>query len=80
MVFLRLGLGFIVGVTIPMVVESNVYMTIASSFLRPHLKFRIEKDRLDKDKATPIELLDSYVKDTIGSFLLFWVVIGPVVY
>ena len=25
-------------------------------------------------------LLDSYVRDTIGSFFLFWFLIGPVVY
>ncbi len=25
-------------------------------------------------------MLDSYVKDVVGSFLLFWVAIGPIVY
>jgi hypothetical protein len=28
----------------------------------------------------PLSLYDSYIKDVIGSFFLFFVVIGPVVY
>jgi hypothetical protein len=49
MVFGRLGFGFAVGVTVPFLVNDMVYMTIANSFLRPHLKFRIERDKLKKD-------------------------------
>ena len=30
--------------------------------------------------AVPTELLDSYVKDVLGSFALFWVIIIPVFY
>ena len=33
-----------------------------------------------KDHALDTNLLDSYVKDTIGSFLMFFMVIGPVAY
>lgn len=43
MVFIKFGLGFLVGVSVPFMVHNTVYMTIANSFLRPHLKFRIEK-------------------------------------
>lgn len=63
-----------------MMVDHTVYMTIANSFLRPHLKYRIEKEKLQKDRAIPVSMLDAYIKDMVGSFLLFWVVIGPVVY
>jgi hypothetical protein len=80
MVFYRLGFGFFAGLAIPFMVKDMVYMTIANSFLRPHLKFRIERDQLSKDKATSVQMLDSYVKDVIGSFFLFFIAIGPVVY
>lgn len=80
MVFVRLGLGIFVGVAVPFMVKDMVYMTIANSFLRPHLKYRIERERLHKDKAVTTGMLDSYVKDVVGSFLLFFVAIGPVVY
>ena len=80
MVFFRLGLGLVTGITIPMIVHHNVYMTIANSFLRPHLRFQIEQAKLTKDHATQTETLDSYIKDVVGSFLLFFVAIGPVVY
>ena len=80
MVFYRLGFGFCCGLAIPFMVKDMVYMTIANSFLRPHLKYRIEKEQLSKDKAVSVHMLDSYVKDVIGSFLLFFVAIGPVVY
>lgn len=35
---------------------------------------------MDKGKAVTTQMLDSYIKDIIGSFLLFFVAIGPVVY
>jgi hypothetical protein len=80
MVFLRLGMGFVVGCAVPFLVNDMIYMTIANSFLRPHLKFRIERERLHKDQAVPTAMLDSYLKDVIGSFLLFFAAIGPVIY
>lgn len=46
MVFNQLIAGCLVGMTIPHLVHQDVYMLIASSFLRPHLRFRIEKSRL----------------------------------
>lgn len=80
MVFYGLGLGLVVGATIPIIVDQTVYMTIANSFLRPHLHYQIEKEKIAKEKAIPVGLLDLYVKDVVGSFLLFWVAIGPVLY
>lgn len=80
MVFVRLGLGIFAGLAIPFMVKDMVYMTIANSFLRPHLRYRIERERIHKDKAVSTALLDSYIKDVVGSLLLFFVAIGPVVY
>lgn len=80
MVFVRIGMGVFVGFAVPFMVKDMVYMTIANSFLRPHLRFRIERDLMQKDKAVSTTMLDSYLKDVIGSFLLFFVAIGPVVY
>jgi hypothetical protein len=80
MVFTRLGLGFIVGCAVPFFVNEMVYMTIANSFLRPHLRYQIERAKLKKEQAVSTYLLDSYVKDVVGSFFLFFVAIGPVVY
>ena len=80
MVFTRLGFGFLVGVGIPYMVNDMVYMTIANSFLRPHLKYMIDRERISKDKAVTTQMLDAYVKDVVGSFFLFFIAIGPVVY
>lgn len=49
MVFLRLGLGLASGIAIPFMVNDMVYMTIANSFLRPHLRFQIEREKLKKE-------------------------------
>lgn len=35
---------------------------------------------MDKNRAISVNMLNSYLKDVIGSFLLFFVVIGPVTY
>jgi hypothetical protein len=80
MVFYRLGAGLIFGLTLPFMVKDLVYMTLSNAFLRPHLKFRIERERLHKDQAVSTRMLDSYLKDIFGSFLIFWAAIGPVVY
>lgn len=80
MVFIKLTLGFITGTTIPFLVNEMTYMTIANAFLRPHLKFKIQKENLEANKAIPTQMLDAYVKDVVGSFLMFFVVLGPVIY
>jgi hypothetical protein len=80
MVFYRLGAGLICGLTLPFMVKDLVYMTLSNAFLRPHLKYRIERERLHKDQAVSTRMLDSYLKDIFGSFLIFWAAIGPVVY
>ena len=76
MVFTRLGLGLAVGCTIPFLANDMVYMTIANSFLRPHLRFFIERDKLKRDVAVSTYLLDSYIKDVVGSFFLFFFAIA----
>lgn len=80
MVFIKLTVGFITGTTIPFLVNEMTYMTIANAFLRPHLKFKIQKDNLETNKAISTQMLDAYVKDVVGSFLMFFVVLGPVIY
>ena len=80
MVFYRLGAGLICGLTLPFMVKDLVYMTLSNAFLRPHLKYRIEKERLHKDQAVSTRMLDSYLKDVCGSFIIVWAAIGPVVY
>ena len=49
MVFTRLGLGFVAGLTIPYFADEAVYMAIANSFLRPHLAYQIKREKLKKD-------------------------------
>lgn len=80
MVFTRIGLGIMVGIAVPFMVNEMVYLTIANSFLRPHLRYRIERSKLKEELAVPTRLLDSYIKDVVGSFFLFFIAIGPVVY
>jgi hypothetical protein len=56
-------------------------MTIASCFVRPHWRYqRLKKQYYTKDHALDTNLLDSYLKDVVSSFVLFWLVIGPVCY
>lgn len=81
MVFVRLGLGFLTGVTVTMNAHEYVYMTIANCFVRPHWRFfRLKKQNYSKEHALDVALLDSYLRDAVGSFFLFWFLIGPVVY
>jgi hypothetical protein len=80
MVFTRLAAGFVCGLTLPFMVKDLVYMTLSNAFLRPHLKFRIEREHLHRDRATSTTMLDNYIKDVVGSFIVFWFAIGPVVY
>ena len=79
MVFNRLGAGFITGMFITCNAHEYVYYTIASCFVRPHWRFqKLKRERVAKEMAVPTELLDSYVKDVLSSFALFWIIIGPV--
>ena len=60
--------------------HENLYLVIASSFLRPHLKYKIEAAKRHKDQAVSTHELDSYLKDIVKSFAFFWLVIGPTIY
>ena len=51
MVFIRLGAGFLVGITIPYVCHENIYLTIASSLLHPHIKYHMYKKEKDPKLA-----------------------------
>ncbi|CDW72405.1 UNKNOWN [Stylonychia lemnae] len=72
--------GFVTGLTLPHFLSENVYMTLATCFLRPHLKFKEYLDNKPEDMALSTQVLDQYVKDTLTSFLKFFVIIGPVIY
>ena len=72
MVFNRLVAGFGFGILFPMFCDRNVYLLIATSFLRPHLKFRMEQSKRHKDIAIRTDQLDSYLKDVFKSGLFFF--------
>lgn len=81
MVFLRLSAGFISGALIAHNSHENIYMTIANTFVRPHWRYRkMKSEYLTKDHAVDLPMLDSYVKDVASSFVIFWIIIGPVIY
>ena len=80
MVFFKLGTGLLVGMTIPFFCNDLIYYTIANSFLRPHLKYQLHKEKMSKNLAPSQENLDTYFIDVVGSFFLFFIVIGPIVY
>ena len=80
MVFYRLASGLLAGLTIPVVCNENVYLVIATSFLRPHLKYRMDSEKRNKNLAVRTDELDAYLKDVFKSALFFFIVIGPVLY
>ena len=51
MVFYRIISGMIAGLAIPIVCNENVYLVIATSFLRPHLKYRMDTEKRNKNLA-----------------------------
>ena len=55
-------------------------MFMASSLLRPHLAFRIQRSKMDKDAALTNEMLDSYLKDVLKSTLFFFFACPIMVY
>ena len=59
------------GVAYPLFCDENMYMFLASSLLRPHLAYRIQRSKMDKDAALTNEILDSYLKDVFKSTLFF---------
>lgn len=40
----------------------------------------MKSEYLTKDHAVDLPMLDSYVKDVASSFVIFWIIIGPVIY
>ena len=46
MVFMRIGAGLLLGITIPFICHENIYLTIASTLLHPHIKYmQVVKNR-----------------------------------
>ena len=82
MVFAQLSLGFVTGITIVMNSHEYIYMTISGSFVRPHWRYwKLRSENYCKNThAHDLTLLDSYLKDTVSSFFLFFVLIGPACY
>jgi len=50
----RFATGLSLGFAIPMIAHENIYLTIATCFLRPHLKYQIGKEKRDRNRAVPI--------------------------
>ena len=81
MVFTRIALGMATGITISMNSPEYIYLVITNCFLRPHWRYQILKKKYySKDHALDTNLLDIYIRDIVGSFLLFWIMIGPISY
>lgn len=62
-----------------MVCDETIYMFLASSFLRPHLKYRQQQANRHKDLAISTDDLDRYMKDVFKS-ALFFVLASPWVF
>ena len=73
-----LGIGC--GVTLPFVVHKNLSKAMAVCFLQPNMKYRIEKERRDPNLAIDTARVDAYILDVGKSTLLFFILLGPVLY
>ena len=71
MVFNRLAVGLLAGITIPCVVDHHTYIFLSTCFLRPHIAFYEVRASRNKYKATPIEHIEHYVKDIFKAHLFF---------
>ena len=80
MVFYRFAAGIAFGIMVPVYAHENVYLTIATSFLRPHMKYRMEAAKRNKNAAIKTESLDGYLYDVMTSAAFFFLIIGPVCY
>merc|ERR1711957_118865 len=79
MVFIGLAAGLACGVAYPMFCNENVYMLLATSFLRPHLRYRMKKASMHKDDAITNKMLDSYLAD-VGKSAMFFAMAAPFVF
>ena len=80
MVFGLFFLGIGCGVTLPFVVHKNLSTAMSICFLQPHLKYQLEKEKLNPNVAVDVGRVDDYILDVGKSALLFFVLIGPVMY
>ena len=80
MVFGQFLFGLGCGITLPFMVHKNIYEAMVFSFYWPHLRYRQEKTKRDPNLAIPVESLDRYVLDVGKSTLLFFALLGPIIY
>ena len=81
MVFTRLALGFSGGVLFSMNCHHNVYLTISTLLVRPHMRYKHFKDtHMTKDHGINTTLVEHYFKDVFTSMVLFTAMIVPVLY
>ena len=81
MVFYQLGLGFATGIAISMYAKEEVYITIATCHYMPHYKYRQAKKKyISQYQAINTDMIETYFKDVVSSYLLFWLAIGPIAY
>ena len=73
-----LGIGC--GVTLPFATHKNVSKLMSVCFLQPHMKYRMEKEMRDPSLAINVGKLDDYILDVGKSTLLFFLLLGPVMY
>jgi hypothetical protein len=69
-----------IGIATPFFVDQDVYTHIADGFYRPHRNYAYIKSRKHKDEATNTGEIDDYIKDVVGSFIIFTFTIGPLLY
>lgn len=79
MVFYGLASGLLFGLSFPMICDEQIYLFLAATFLRPHLKFKLQQEKRHKDLALRADHLDAYTKDIFKS-LLFFTLSAPFVF
>ena len=79
MVFYGLASGLLFGFSFPMICDEQIYLFLAATFLRPHLKFKLQQEKRHKDLALRADHLDAYTKDIFKS-LLFFTLSAPFVF
>ena len=81
MVFLKIGFGFLTGVTISSYCHEYIYLSIVNGFLSPHWRYKRKVAEMYSTRhALDTRMLNIYMIDIASSFFMFWVMIGPIAY
>ena len=72
--------GVSCGLSLPFMVHKNISTAMSVCFLHPHMKYRKEKEGRDAKLALSTQQLDNYLLDVGRSTLMFFVMIGPLMY